>query len=123
MDQMHHDLFSALNELSRSDDPGFCMKFTAFVAQIELAFREEESWMEDLDLPAISTHQEQHARTLGALHHIHAQVMGGDLNTGRHVVDELLPQWLSFHFSTMDAPFALALQLARTERELSLLPS
>jgi hypothetical protein len=60
---------------------------------------------------------------LGALHHIHAQVMSGDVGIGRHVVDELLPQWLLLHISTMDTSVALAMQLARSEGAPFLQPS
>jgi len=123
MDRLHHDLFSALDALSSSGDVSFCAEFTAFVGIVERAFREEETWMEDADFSAITTHQEQHARVLGALHHVHSQVMDGDIGLGRHVADELLPQWLLFHISTMDTPFALAMQLARSEREPTLQPS
>ncbi|OWW19081.1 hypothetical protein AYR66_05830 [Noviherbaspirillum denitrificans] len=119
MDRLHHDLFIALDALCGSDDVAFCTKFTAFVTQIEQAFRKEESWMDDVDLLTNAAHQEQHARTLAALHHIHALVMDGNLDIGRHVVKDLLPQWLSFHFSTMDATFALALQLTEMGREPS----
>ena len=117
MDKLHYDLFRALDALSGTDDASFCTQFTAFVGQMELAFREEDMWMEELELPAIATHQEQHARTLSALHHVHAQVMGGDFGTGRYVVEELLPQWLPFHIATMDAPLALAMQANGNMRE------
>lgn len=120
MDRLHHVLFSALNALSSSNDESFYTEFTIFVETVERAFREEETWMDDLDFPAISTHREQHARVLGALHHVHAQVMGGDISLGRHVADELLPQWLLLHISTMDTPFALAMQLACSKRELTI---
>lgn len=123
MDRLHHDLFSALDALSNSDDECFSAEFTAFAETVERAFREEEAWMDDVDFSAMATHQEQHARVLGALHHVHSQVMNGDIGLGRHVADELLPQWLLFHISTMDTPFALAMQLARSERELTLQPS
>lgn len=123
MDRLHHALFSALDVLSSSDDEHFCTEFTAFVGTVERAFREEETWMDDVDYSAFASHQEQHARVLGALHHVHSAVMDGDIGLGRHVTDELLPQWLLFHISTMDTPFALAMQLARSERELALQPS
>lgn len=117
MDRLHHDLFNALDELSCSVDSNFGAKYAAFVGKIEQAFREEEEWMEAIDFPALDNHQEQHARVLGALHNVHSKVMFGDLTLGRHVVDELLPQWLMVHISTMDAPAALAIQLARSERK------
>lgn len=122
MDRLHHGLFSALDKLSGSEDADFCTEFAAFVQQVERAFRKEEAWMDELDFPEMAAHQEQHARVLGALHHIHAQVMGGDVGIGRHVADDLLPQWLLLHISTMDTPFALAMQLARSEGALFLQP-
>lgn len=123
MDRLHHEIFSALDALSSSEDDAFCSNFKMFVGAVERAFRQEEAWMEDLDFPAAAAHQEQHARLLGSLHNIHAQVMGGDLKLGRQVVDELLPQWMLFHISAMDAPFAMAMQLASGESELSYQPS
>jgi hemerythrin len=123
MDRLHHDLFSALDELSDSDDAAFCEKFTTFVGRVERVFREEEAWMDELDFQETAAHQEQHARVLGALHHIHAQVMDGDVGLGRHVADELLPQWLLVHISTMDSEVAAAMQCARSEGALFLQPS
>lgn len=123
MDQLHHDLFSALDRLSSSEDADFCEEFATFAGQVERAFRTEEAWMDELDYPEMAAHQEQHARLLGALHHIHAQVMGGDVGTGRHVANELLPQWLLFHISTMDTCVAVTMQLARSESTPSLQPS
>jgi hemerythrin-like metal-binding protein len=123
MDRLHHDLFSALDTLSGSEDAVFCKEFTTFVGHMEHAFREEETWMDELDFNEMAEHQEQHARVLGALHHIHAQVMSGDVGIGRHVVDELLPQWLLLHISTMDTSVALAMQLARSEGAPFLQPS
>ena len=122
MDRLHHDLFSALDALSRADDRHFGAQFSQFVGAVEMLFREEEAWMDDLDYPEVAMHQEQHARVLGALHHVHAQVMDGDLQTGRHVVDELLPQWLLFHISTMDTPFAATMQRANSVGEFALHP-
>lgn len=123
MDRLHHNLFNALDALSTCNDDSFCAEFTTFVGTVERSFREEEAWMDDLDFSALATHQEQHARVLGALHHVHSQVMIGNIDLGRHVAEELLPQWLLFHIWTMDTPFALAMQLARAERELTLQPS
>lgn len=123
MDRLHHDLFSALDSLSSSKDADFSAGFSTFVRQMERAFREEEAWMDELDFAEMAAHQEQHARVLGALHHIHAQVMAGDVSMGRHVADDLLPQWLLLHISTMDTPFALTMQIARSEGAPLLHPS
>jgi hemerythrin len=123
MDRLHHDLFSALDGLSCCEDHEFGVRYADFVSKAERAFREEEQWMEDIDYPLLGIHLEQHARVLCALHHVHSQVMNGDLALGRKVVEELLPQWLVFHISTMDTPFAIAMQLAQNEREPAFHPS
>lgn len=123
MDRLHHDLFSAIDDLACSEDHEFSAHYADFVSKIERAFREEEQWMEDIDYPILGIHQEQHARVLSALHHVHSQMMNGNLPLGRKLVEELLPQWLVFHISTMDTPFAVAMQLAQSERELALHPS
>lgn len=124
IDHLHQDLFCSLEAVSASDDANFCPAFTTFVEQVERAFREEDMWMDDMDFPASAMHQEQHARVLGALHHVHAQVLGGDLHTGRHVVEEVLPQWLTFHVATMDTSLALAMQVAQSSGfETALQPS
>ncbi len=115
MDQLHHDIFEALEKVSRSTDQAFSNEYRIFVAKMEYAFRREDQWMEEIDLPASNLHQEQHARVLGALHNVHSRVMDGELRLGREVVDHLLPQWLEFHISTVDMALALAMQLAQTE--------
>lgn len=115
MDRLHKDLFMSLDQLSTVSDDDFCDSFTAFLSQIERAFRLEEQWMEDIDFPAFRAHQEQHARALGALHCAHAQVMNGDLELGREVIEELLPRWCAFHMPTMDRPLSLAMQTARLQ--------
>ncbi|HYG22025.1 MAG TPA: hemerythrin family protein [Verrucomicrobiae bacterium] len=120
MDRLHHDMFNALDALSCADDRDFPTQFGLFVSTAERLFRKEEVWMDDLDYPGLPTHQEEHARVLGALHHVHAQVMDGDTGIGRQVVNELMPQWLLFHITTMDSPFALAMQLGDGAREPAL---
>lgn len=65
--------------------------------------------MEEIDYLALKSHREQHARVLGAMHQIHSKVMQGDVSLGRHVVDDLLPQWLALHIDTMDNVLAIAL--------------
>jgi hemerythrin len=63
--------------------------------------------MEETEFPGIKTHREQHARVLSALHHIHPQVTSGNAVLGRKVIEDLLPQWLAFHISTMDMAWAM----------------
>lgn len=108
MDKLHHDLFATLEQLSLVPDAEFGKGYIDMVRKVEYTFRTEEQWMEECDYPGLAAHLEQHARVLGGLHHVHGMIMHGDLCTGRRVVDELLPQWLAFHFSTMDTALAAA---------------
>lgn len=112
MDKLHHDLFATLDELSCVTDYEFPEGYCSLVRKVERAFRAEEQWMEDTNFPAMLVHQEQHARVLGGLHNVHMRVMSGDLEIGRKVVDDLLPQWLAFHISTMDTALAVAMQMS-----------
>lgn len=109
MDKIHHDLFATLEQLSLAPDSEFAKGYSELLRKVERTFQTEEQWMEDCDYPSFAVHLEQHARVLGGLHHVHGMIMHGDLDTGRRVVDELLPQWLAFHFSTMDTALAAAL--------------
>lgn len=120
MGRLHLELFGALDFVSASDDADFCANFTVFVGLVERAFRKEEMWMDDLDHASAAGHQEEHARALGALHHIHSQVLSGNIGVGRYVVDELLPQWLPFHIAAMDTPLARAMKHAGYEEETTL---
>lgn len=119
MDKLHRDLFATLDELSCVTDHEFPEGYSTLVRKVERAFRVEEQWMEDTDFPAMRVHQEQHARVLGGLHNVHMRVMGGDLEIGRKVVDDLLPQWLAFHVSTMDTALAVAMQMSRESAPLA----
>lgn len=115
MDMLHHEVIEALHAISACTDQEFSAEFGAFVGKVEHVFCEEDRWMEEIDFPGSKVHREQHARVLGALHHVHSRVMGGEIGLGREVVQHLLPQWFAFHVSTMDATLALALQIASTE--------
>jgi hemerythrin-like metal-binding protein len=115
MDRLHYDVFQAMDELSRSTDQEFGGTYRAFVRRIEQAFRQEACWMEEIDFPASNEHQEQHARVLGALHHIHSRVMAGEVQAGREVADHLLPQWFALHLSTQDMILAVAMQTMQAE--------
>lgn len=112
MDRLHRDLFTTLEELSCVTDREFPEGYSTLVRKVEHAFRAEQQWMEDIDFPGMLAHQEQHARVLGGLHNVHLRVMEGDLEIGRKVVDDLLPQWLAFHISTMDTALAVAMQMS-----------
>jgi hemerythrin-like metal-binding protein len=112
MDQLHFDFFGALSELSALPDEEFAAGFSRFVRYAEQAFAWEEQWMlEDSDFSADKSHREQHARVLGALHHVHSRVLDGDLATGRETAETLLPQWFAFHISTMDMALAASMQM------------
>lgn len=82
---------------------------------MERVFAVEEEWMEEIDCALIKTHREEHARVLSALHYVHARVKGRDFFLGRQVTNQLLPQWLVFHATTMDA--ALAIEMSMAERD------
>lgn len=110
MDAAHKEFFENLTELLTLPDEQFAAAFMQLVGKVEKDFREEEDLMEEIDYPGLPGHREQHAKVLGALHHIAPHVMGGDIGLGREAA-ELLPQWFLFHLSTMDTALAFALDL------------
>lgn len=115
LDELHRGVLTELAEVSATQDGAFCSAYEVFVLSLERTFRQEELWMDEIDFPGLKTHQEQHARVLGALHNVHARVMEGELRLGREVVGQLLPQWFAFHISTMDAPLAVMMQIVQAE--------
>jgi hemerythrin len=115
LDELHRDLFTAMDGLANAADPEFCTGYEKFIFQLEQAFRKEEEWMDDVDFPAFRAHQEQHARVLSGLHAIYARVTGGDAKLGREAIEKLLPQWFAFHISTMDMALACAMQVAELD--------
>lgn len=117
LDRLHYDIYKALDAVSASSDNEFSERYGAFVYQVERTFREEERWMEEIDPIVMRHHQEQHARVLGALHNTHLRVMNGEIQLGREVTDQLLPQWFALHRSTMDATLAFAISLSSLEQE------
>lgn len=110
MDDAHKAFLEDLAELLMAPDDAFAPGFMKMIDKVEADFREEERLMEDIDYPGLQGHREQHARVLGALHHVAPHVMDGDIALGRETV-ELLPQWFLFHLSTMDTALAFALDL------------
>lgn len=110
LDRLHQDLHDTLHTLSGACDDEFGNGYCALVRQVELAFQKEEQWMEEMDYQLLKAHREQHARVLGALHNVNCRVMNGELEVGREVVTELLPQWFAFHIATMDATLARSMQ-------------
>src|SRR3569833_1437062 len=93
IDRLHQDLLDALGTVTKVSDQEFCNEYLAFTKKLERVFRQEEEWMDEIDFAGIKSHQEQHARVLGALHNTLTQVLNGDLPLGRRVVNNLLPQW------------------------------
>lgn len=116
MDQSHKALIKQLEQALIAPDDRFAEALLALITQIESDFREEENIMEEIAYPGIQAHQEQHARVLGALHHIAPHVMGGDLALGREAV-ELLPRWFQVHMTTMDTALAFAVALNAQEKK------
>lgn len=110
MDDAHKAFLDELAALLTVPDDRFGPALLSLIARIECDFRDEEQLMEELDYPGIQGHREQHARVLGALHHIAPRVMDGDIALGREAVD-LLPQWFLFHLSTMDTALAFAIDM------------
>lgn len=109
LDELHRSCHAAIEKLMNAGQGWLEADFPDLLNQFEYAFRTEERWMDDIDYPALKSHREQHARVLGALHHVHGKIMDGDVILGRHVVNDLLPQWLSLHIDTMDNALAMAL--------------
>lgn len=110
MDILHRQVDDALHAALAADDHAFLPRFCALVAVMEDAFSIEESWMSDIDYPAIKSHREQHARVLSGMHHVHASLLAGDVCTARKVVACLLPDWLTLHVATLDTALAMYLQ-------------
>ena len=113
IDRAHQAFIDQLGQLLSAPDDTFESGLYALINAMEMDFRQEETLMEEIDFPGIRMHREQHARVLGALHHVVPQVMQGDHAQARKVI-ELIPQWFLFHLTTMDATMVVALELART---------
>lgn len=116
IDAAHESFYRKLEALAQIGDQEFCSAFLSLIAAIECDFREEESIMEEIGFAGLHVHREQHARILGALHHVSARVMAGDVAEGREAAG-LLQQWFLVHLSTMDTALALALELAQADSE------
>jgi hemerythrin-like metal-binding protein len=101
LDDLHITTFEKLSEMSSIADADFRNHYGDMVANMEKIFTREEQWMEETEFPGIKTHREH------ALHHIHPQVTSGNAVLGRKVIEDLLPQWLAFHISTMDMAWAM----------------
>ena len=116
IDALHQSLIETLAGLSNAPDEHFAHQYNILVAKMERDFYEEEQQMEKIQFPALHVHREQHARVLSAMHHAQGHVMCGDIAAGRDVI-ALLPEWFTFHLSTMDAALAITIQMDATQQE------
>jgi len=115
IDELHRDFAWAMQRAASAPDEAFAAEFAMFVKRAERTFGIEEHWMEEADCPLLRDHLEQHARVLGALHHLHGQVMAGNLALGRDVLTNILPQWFRFHVATMDMTLATMMSMAQDD--------
>ena len=122
MDDAHKAFIEELARLQFAPALEFGKGFSALIDEMERDFRDEEALMEAIEFPALPSHREQHARVLGALHHVTPEVMRGEFESARKAI-ELLPQWFLFHLETMDTALAVALDLAKTREYLPALQS
>lgn len=106
LDELHFGIAKSIRRTSGAPDPDFGRAYDKLLADLEMAFREEEDRMDDKDPAAVKSHREQHAQVLRGLHCAHGRVLDGDLHLGRQIATEMLPRWLSFHMATMDVPLA-----------------
>lgn len=118
IDALHQSLVETLADVSIASDEQFAQCFNLLVADMERDFYEEERQMEEIEFPDLHEHREQHARVLSAMHHAESNVTGGNIAAARDVI-ALLPEWFTFHVSTMDAPLAIAIQRDATQKHLA----
>lgn len=114
LDALHHDCRQTLLLLPYAVDREFKSGYDALICKFERTFRTEERWMEEMDFPELRQHREQHAGILGTLYQGQTQVMAGNLQWGRDIIEKFLPQWLLLHASSMDAALASELALSVT---------
>jgi hemerythrin len=107
IDAAHKDLFEQMFILLSGPDSELDSGLPLLVDQMERDFREEEDLMEGTDFPGIRSHREEHARVLGALHHI----IPGEPLAAREVL-QLMAQWFPVHLATQDKALTIALDLA-----------
>lgn len=111
MTEAHARMRESAAELAGADDVAFPARLQRFVAEVERDFMAEDLVMENIDYPGLPAHREEHARLLGALHHIDAMVDKGELAAGRHAL-ALLPHWCCMHELGMDQALLHALEHA-----------
>lgn len=102
-----HELHRIARCLQRCPDCDVPEAYHTLLKTAERLFGAEQQLMEDYDFPARQTHLEQHARVLRGLHCVHAAVLLGATDQGRHIGGKLLMEWLRLHQDTIDAAFAV----------------
>ena len=89
-------LLARVREAGAEPDEGFPAAFARLVAEIEAAFRNEETLMEAAGFPDLRERRRDDALLLAALHHALSQVEQGNPATGREAV-AALRDLLSLH--------------------------
>jgi methyl-accepting chemotaxis protein len=112
MDALHHDVATALMHLPSTKDAEFQERYELLLYKLERIFRAEERWMEEIRFPELKHHREQHASILDTLYYGRSQLSGGNTQFGRNIIENLLPEWLHFHATTMDSALARELRVA-----------
>ena len=89
LEHTRKQLCHQIDQLAARPDASFASGWSALVAAAEAAFRHEESIMELVAYAGLAAHREENARTLSALHHVTAQVEGGDTGSARAALGAL----------------------------------
>ena len=87
--QRRSRLRARVDALRAEPDREFVHAFTVLVAEVEAAFRHEESMLELLGDACLHPRRADHAVILCALHRTVPRVESGDLRLGRQVADAL----------------------------------
>lgn len=106
MDEAHKQLLNEIALLADTPDADLYPQLTSLLSKMEADFKEEEAMMEQINYPEIKTHREHHARVMSALHEIVPEVMRGNFDSPRAVLN-LLPEWSVMHILTVDKALLL----------------
>ncbi|MGZ8291380.1 MAG: bacteriohemerythrin [Telluria sp.] len=97
IDAAHRNLFNEMRRLSEAPDSELEQGVARLAAHLERDFLDEEVLLESADDPGIKAHREEHARILGAMHHVEV----GSVAEAREAI-RLLSEWFQAHLETMD---------------------
>lgn len=109
VDEAHQQLIKTLADIADTPDAQLGDRLFAFIKEIEADFQQEEALMETIKYPAIKPHREQHARVLSSFHQVVPDLMKGNAEPAREVL-ELFSSWLVLHIKTVDKALALYLK-------------